>query len=291
MWCFFLEGRAAYTDRAARWGGFVCTMSTQRKKSPMQPLMFSWYELMSKDVPAALAFYREVFGWTTRDSGLPGAGYTQIFVGEQAIGGALALTDEMCAAGAQPTWLGYVSVPDLAAKTEELVAAGGKVLRPMVEIPGVIRFTMVADPHGAVFVMFRGLIEGKDMSAPPPGTAGGVDWHELHAGDGQAAWAFYSKLFGWQKGELAVDMGALGTYQTWTAGGQPVGGMMTKMAETPAPFWLYYVHVADLDAALERVRKHGGKVVHGPMPVPGGSTIANCLDPQGVIFAMVAPAK
>lgn len=257
----------------------------------MQPLTFSWYELMSKDVPAALAFYREVFGWTTRDSGLPGAGYTQIFVGGQAIGGALALTEEMCAAGAQPTWLGYIAVQDLAAKTAELVAAGGKVLRPMVEIPGVIRFTIVADPHGAVFVMFRGLIEGKDLSSPPAGAAGAVGWNELHAGNGQEAWAFYSKLFGWQKGELAVDMGDLGTYQTWIAGGQPRGGMMTKMASTPAPFWLHYVNVADLDSALDRVRKHGGQVIHGPMQVPDGSTIANCLDPQGVIFAMVMAPK
>lgn len=257
----------------------------------MQPLRFSWYELMSKDVPAALAFYREVFGWTTKDAGLPGAGYTQIFVGDRAIGGALALTDELCAAGAQPAWLGYIAVPDLAVKTEELVAAGGKVVRPMVEIPGMIQFTMVADPHGAVFVMFRGLVQGKELSMPPRGTPGGVDWHELHAGDGQAAWTFYSKLFGWSKGELTHDMGALGIYQTWTAGGPAVGGIMTKMAQTPAPLWLYYVSVADLEQALARVRQHGGTVVHGPMPVPDGSTIANCLDPQGAIFAMVKLAK
>ena len=40
--------------------------------------------------------------------------------------------------------------------------------------------------------------------------------------------------------------------------------------------WLYYVLVGDLDAALERVRKHHGQVAHGPMEVPGGDRIAQC---------------
>lgn len=252
------------------------------------PLRFSWYELMCKDVPAALAFYGEVFGWTAKDSGVPGAGYSVISAQGTALGGALTLTDEMCTAGAQPGWLGYIGVPDVAAKEAELVAAGGSIVRPMVEIPGMIRFTIVADPHGAVFVIYRGLVSDDDMPGLPQGTLGGVDWRELHAGDGEAAWAFYSKLFGWSKGELAMDMGPLGVYQTWTVGGPAVGGMMTKMPQTPAPFWLFYVAVDGIEAAIERVKRGGGTVIHGPSDVPDGSVIAQCIDPQGAMFAMVS---
>ena len=37
-----------------------------------------------------------------------------------------------------------------------------------------------------------------------PGTPGHVGWHELHAGDGESAFAFYSGLFGWTKAEVRV---------------------------------------------------------------------------------------
>lgn len=253
-----------------------------------KPLTFGWYELMAKDVPAALAFYSKVVGhWTTKDSGMPGAGYTLIELQGKAIGGALALTDDMCAAGARPGWLGYLAVEDLDAKEKEFLAAGGRTVRPIFEIPGVIRFTIVVDPHGAVLVLFQGLTPGHTLPTFPAGTPGAVGWHELHAGNGGEAWEFYSRLFGWTK-DMAVDMGPIGTYQTWKSTGDPIGGMMTKMPEAPAPFWLYYFNVDALGAALERVKAGGGQVIHGPQPVPGGSFIANCLDPEGGIFALVS---
>jgi hypothetical protein len=86
-------------------------------------------------------------------------------------------------------------------------------------------------------------------------------------------------------------MGPVGTYQTFTTKGQQAGGMMKKMAEEPAPHWLYYITVDAIDAAGDRVKSAGGKVVHGPVQVPGGSWIVNGLDPQGAMFALVAPKK
>jgi hypothetical protein len=65
--------------------------------------------------------------------------------------------------------------------------------------------------------------------------------------------------------------------------------MMTKMPQMPASFWLYYFNVAGLDAAIARTKDGGGKVLNGPMQVPGGSWIAQCMDPQGAMFAMVGP--
>ena len=57
-------------------------------------------------------------------------------------------------------------------------------------------------------------------------------------------------------------------------------------AGMPVPSWLYYFDVADLDAALERVKAGGGQVVNGPMPVPDGGRVAHCSDPQGAMFAL-----
>ena len=88
-----------------------------------------------------------------------------------------------------------------------------------------------------------------------------------------------------------MDMGAMGTYQIFAIGGVPCGGMMTKMPQIPHPFWLYYFNVDGIDAAMTRVKKAGGQILNGPMEVPGGSWIAQCIDPQGAMFAMVAPGR
>lgn len=254
-----------------------------------RPYSFLWYELTAPDIKAALDFYAKIFGWTYADAGMPDMSYTLIQVQGEAIGGAMTLTDEMKASGAQAGWMGYIAVDDIDAKTKEIVAAGGAVFVPVVEIPEMLRFAIVGDPGGAAFALFQPLSEG-EMTPFPPGTPGAVDWHELHAANGPAAWAFYSSLFGWEKTD-AMPMDGDEVYQLWKAGGEAIGGMMTKMPETPAPFWCYYVCVEGIDAAIARVTANGGTIVHGPMEVPGGSWIANCIDPQGGFFAMVSQTK
>jgi hypothetical protein len=49
---------------------------------------------------------------------------------------------------------------------------------------------------------------------------------------------------------------------------------------------LYYFAVEDIALAVERVKEGGGRVVHGPMELLGGSWTARCVDPQGAMFAL-----
>lgn len=84
----------------------------------------------------------------------------------------------------------------------------------------------------------------------------------------------------------------MGTYQLFKTGGsEAVGGMMNKPAQIPAPYWCYYFNVDAIEAAAARVTRHGGKILNGPMQVPGGGWIVQCVDPQGALFALVAPKK
>jgi uncharacterized protein len=83
----------------------------------------------------------------------------------------------------------------------------------------------------------------------------------------------------------------MGVYQIFSIDGAPAGGMMTKMRDTPAPFWLYYFNVAAVDSAIGRVKEGGGRLLMGPHEVPGGSWIAQCFDPQGAIFGMVGSQR
>jgi predicted enzyme related to lactoylglutathione lyase len=251
---------------------------------------FVWYELMTTDTKAAEAFYKAVMGWEAQDAGMPDMAYSLLSLGGSRVGGLMALPDEVRKAGGQPGWLGYVFVDDLAAAVAQVSKAGGKIHRPPADIPGVGSFSVVADPQGAVLALFHGApAPGQEPPPDPaPGTPGHPGWHELHAGDQEAAFGFYAGLFGWTKAD-PVDMGAMGIYQIFARGGVMMGGMMTKTAATPAPFWLYYVNVAGIDAAAARVTAAGGKVANGPMEVPGGSWIVQCFDPQGAMFALVGP--
>ena len=250
----------------------------------MQTGQFFWYDVMTTDVPAAAKFYSAVIGWGTEPAN---DGYTLFTAGGRGVAGLMAIPDH--AKGMPPCWMGYVWSNDVDASCAKLESLGGKMHRPPMDIEGLIRFAVVADPQGAGVLIAKGL----PQDAPPPlaaGTIGTVGWRELMANDGASAFAFYEKLFGWTKAD-AMDMGSMGTYQLFATGAEPVGGMMTKPPQVPVPNWGYYFNVDAIDAAAERIKKAGGKIINGPMEVPGPMWIVQCLDPLGAYFAMVGSKR
>lgn len=249
---------------------------------------FVWYDIMTTEPKAAQAFYRDAVGWSAHDSGMPGMDYMLFLAGEDRVGGLMAMPADAVAAGVKPAWMGYIAVDDVDAHADRVVKAGGSIHRPPTDIPGVGRFAAAADPGGAAFYLFKG--QGEAAPEVPPETRGHIGWHELHAGDGKREFDFYADLFGWTK-DQGLDMGPLGIYQIFAIGGKPAGGMMTKTPETPSPHWLYYFNVDAIDAAAARATEAGGKVVMGPMEVPGGQWIVQCTDPQGTLFAMLAAQR
>ena len=249
---------------------------------------FVWYELTTTDTAAAQAYYHKVFGWEARDSGLPGMAYTLLSASSFDIGGMLSFEAVGCDAATPPFWLGYIECDDVDDTARRVTAAGGKVHKQPADIPGVGRFAVVADPHGAAFVLFRGTVPDHAPPSPPLWTPGTIGWRELQAGDGPAAFRFYADLFGWTQAE-AMDMGPLGLYQIFAIDGESAGGIMTRTADVPAPFWLYYVCVDDIEAAVKRATAAGGKSMIEPHQVPGDMWIAQFTDPQGAVFAMVGP--
>ena len=246
---------------------------------------FVWYELTTTDVASARAFYAAVAGWRVADTGMPGLRYGVASLGERPVAGIVAPP-----AGREdmPTaWIGSIGVADVDAMVRRVAQAGGSLHRPPADIAGIGRFAVVADPQGAPFALFR-----SSGTAPPdlaPGTPGTVGWHELRTTDWQAAFAFYGGLFGWQAA-YAHDMGPMGIYQTFSAGGAWTGGMMTGASAT-GPHWHFYIAVDDIDAAVARVTAAGGTVQDGPHPVPGDSWVAVAHDPQGAGFGLTGPRR
>jgi predicted enzyme related to lactoylglutathione lyase len=246
---------------------------------------FVWYELMTTNTAAAKGFYGDVVGWGTQDSSMPEMEYTLFTAGGVPVGGLMHVPEEARNMGVPPNWSGYISVDDVDATTARVKELGGSVHVPPRDIPTVGRFAVVADPQAAVFILFKSSTPGQEPAEP--GTPGHIGWHELYASDWQKAFAFYSELFGWQK-DQAADLGEMGIYQLFSHEGQQIGGMFNKPAQVPVTFWLYYFNVGDIDAAGERVTKGGGKILMGPMEVPGGGMfIIQGLDPQGAMFALL----
>ncbi len=239
---------------------------------------------MTTDVEAAQAFYSAVVGWTAADAGMNDSPYRIFSMGSAAIAGLMPMPDEQRAMRAPPMWMGHIGVDDVDAMAERVVAAGGKILRAPEDIPEVGRFAVAQDPHGAVFLLFH-----PNGSMPPEESTnmpGRIGWNELHGGEVNSDFAFYSGLFGWTK-DVAINMGPMRVYQVFQTSGSG-GGMMTKMPEMPHPIWLYYINVDAADAAAARIGEAGGKVMTGPHEVPGGSWIVQGIDPQGAMFAVVA---
>ena len=79
-----------------------------------------------------------------------------------------------------------------------------------------------------------------------------------------------------------------GIYQMFKAlGMQPaLGGCGQKPEMMSRSAWTCYIKVDAVDDAIAAIEAAGGKVLNGPMEVPGGDRVAQCVDPQGATFAI-----
>ncbi len=246
-----------------------------------------WFDLMTTDVVAAKQFYSETIGWKTQDwpDADPKNPYTMWMIGERPIGGVMGTPAE--AKGVPPHWMAHTKVDDVDATVALAKKLGGTLHKEPWDIPKVGRLAILADPQGAAFSVYKPEEDVPIAAASQPGE---FSWSELNTTDYESAWKFYSQLFGWKATE-AMDMGeGVGTYFMFSDPDNVTkGGMsnMAKMMNAPA-HWLHYVTVDDMGAALDRVKSKGGKVLNGPMDVPGGDVVAQCQDPQGGLFALHA---
>jgi predicted enzyme related to lactoylglutathione lyase len=246
---------------------------------------FVWYDLMTSDPEKAIEFYTKLTGWGTTKWEGP-TPYTMWTNSSVPIGGVMPLPPE---AGAPPHWLAYISSPDADATAKDAEALGAKVLVAPNDIPTVGRFAVLSDPQGALFAIFTPQAQAPGHEGPA--VVGEFSWHELMTHDQPAAFRFYERLFGWEK-TTAMDMGEMGVYQMYGRNGVELGGMFNKPPDMPGPpAWSHYILVDDITPAAEFTSANGGKIVNGPMEVPGGDWIFQAFDPQGAFFAVHAKKK
>ena len=246
-----------------------------------------WYELMTTDSKAAEAFYTKVVGWASAPFENSPQPYTMFERrGDVPVAG---LMDKPADMQAPPFWTMYIGVPKLEDAAARVTQLGGSECSPVITVPTVGRMQMMRDPQGASFYIYEP--ETPPQHPEVDAEIGETSWHELMTTDADAAMRFYQELFGWQPSEV-MDMGPMGKYHMFNRPHGMIGAVMNRppeMAHVP-PNWQLYFRVPDVDDAAGRITATGGKILNGPMDVPGGDRILNAVDPQGAAFSLHSKA-
>ncbi len=110
---------------------------------------FYWNELMTRDIERAKKFYAETMGWSF-DAMPMGGGLTYWVakMNDEAVAGVFDISSPEF--GPVPeSWMPYIAVDDVDARTAKAVTAGAKVLKPAFDVPGVGRIVILMEPGGA----------------------------------------------------------------------------------------------------------------------------------------------
>ncbi len=121
-----------------------------------------WNELWTKDVDKARTFFEAVIGWQYEDMPMQDGGtYTIAKSGNTRAGGMMNIAATTAPEGTPSHWMAYVAVDDVDTAVGKVAEAGGQLIQPIFDVPGVGRIAVIADPTGAVL--------GIMTPSPPPG--------------------------------------------------------------------------------------------------------------------------
>ena len=107
-----------------------------------------------------------------------------------------------------------------------------------------------------------------------------VTHFEMAGGDGKKLQEFYSSAFDW-----TIDANNPMNYGIVQDAG--IGGGVSPAGPEGSPHITVYIEVDDLQGALDKIEKLGGKTVNPPMEVPGGPALAHFSDPEGNFIGLV----
>ena len=113
---------------------------------------FCWGQLNSSDTAKAEAYYTGLFNWGAKTGSGGGMTYTEWLQNGTPIGGMMTLPESAMAAS---HWLAYFYASDCDAVTARAQSLGATVYVPPSDIPGTGRFSVLADPQGAVFALYQ----------------------------------------------------------------------------------------------------------------------------------------
>ena len=113
---------------------------------------------------------------------------------------------------------------------------------------------------------------------------GDLVWFDLVTDDPDAAKRFYARMFGWSFSRDQDGYSIIRSYNEY------VGGIFEDDELDPSAEdarWIPSISVADVDAAVTRVSRAGGKVLVAAQDMPGRGRMAVVEDPEGGIVGLL----
>jgi uncharacterized protein len=107
------------------------------------------FEILGHDGKALQHFYADLFGWKMDADNPMEYALVNTESGEHSPGGGISSSET----GAQTVF--YVQVDDPQAYLDKVVAAGGKVVHPVEEVPNMVTYAQFADPQGNVIGLVK----------------------------------------------------------------------------------------------------------------------------------------
>jgi uncharacterized protein len=239
-----------------------------------------WVDISVPDLEKARKFYGELLGWTTEVGAAEFANYTNASVDGRLVAGLVPQQD-----AAQPVaWTTYLATEDAAATEAKVQAAGGLVMMPVMDVSGVGKMGIYADPAGAVFGIWEaGTHKGVQLANVP----GALAWNENMSAAFEENQKFYAEVFGYSYDDMSAEGFQYATFATTGDAAGGIGALPSgSMAGTPA-VWTVYFGVADTDATVAKAKELGGSVVDEPQDTPFGR-LARLTDDQGAVFCVIS---
>jgi uncharacterized protein len=112
-----------------------------------------WGDLATPDTERAQKFYSGLLGWQFTQGENDSSGYLHIKNGEHFIGGMP--PSKYMQPGVPPHWLAYFLVDDVDVTANKAKEMGAKLCMPPMTMEGVGRLSIIGDPQGAMFAIFK----------------------------------------------------------------------------------------------------------------------------------------
>lgn len=114
-------------------------------------------------------------------------------------------------------------------------------------------------------------------------------WADVTTPDLEAGKRFYGAVFGWEFQDTGPDFGH---YTMALKDGKEVAAVTPPAPGTDSgvpPAWSTYLASSDAGATAARVEANGGKIIMGPMEIPGSGHMLVGFDPSGAPFGVWQP--
>ncbi len=239
---------------------------------------FSWVDITSTDIAKSKAFFKSLFGWTSKDesTGEGKPDYAMFYLdGKVVAGGMPAFNPQMSSA-----WNSYVTVENLDESIKKAESLGAKVLMPAMDVLDSGKMATIQDPTEAIISLWE---PKNHIGAQVINTIGAMGWNELYVHDLEKAKQFYADLFGW-----TYDVDSESGYVMIKNNDRANGGMLTIAPEMQGmvPCWMVYFTIKNMDESVDKVKELGGQVMMGPKEI-GQGKIAGIMDPSGAAFIII----